>query len=216
MYKRQEDVLFDDPIIHFYDTFIGEYDPTEKKRLGIYYTPVGVVAYIVASAHKLLQTKFGLELGLAEQGVKLLDPAAGTLTFVIRAIGRALAEFESRGLSGLIPFYIKHHILKNFYAFEISLVPYVIGHLRVAKYLEDRWGYKLGETSPPDRSELREPDRFQFYLTNTLEMRKPSEAPLLMELTEEGKRAEEVKERIPILVVLGNPCLLYTSPSPRD
>ncbi|RLG35949.1 MAG: DNA methyltransferase, partial [Candidatus Alkanophagales archaeon] len=201
----KEDVLFDDPIIHFYDTFIGEYDPTEKKRLGIYYTPVGVVAYIVASAHKLLQTKFGLELGLAEQGVKLLDPAAGTLTFVIRAIGRALAEFESRGLGGLIPFYIKHHILKNFYAFEISLVPYVIGHLRVAKYLEDRWGYKLGETSPPDRSELREPDRFQFYLTNTLEMRKPSEAPLLMELTEEGKRAEEVKERIPILVVLGNP-----------
>ena len=183
-----------DPIIHFYDTFLGEYDPEEKKKLGVYYTPPEVVAYIVASVHKLLKEKFRKHQGLAEYGVKLLDPAAGTLTFLIRAIGRALAELKDHRLDGLIPSNIKGHILSDFFAFEIQIVPYVVGHLRVAMYLEDKWGYKL-----------KDHERIKLYLTNSLELKEPEQALFLPELTEEGKKAKEVKEEVPILVVIGNP-----------
>ncbi|MEA2075588.1 MAG: type ISP restriction/modification enzyme [Euryarchaeota archaeon] len=183
-----------DPIIHFYDTFLGEYNPEERAKLGVYYTPPEVVDYIVKSIHKLLKEKFGKDKGLAEEGLKLLDPAAGTLTFIIRAFGRALLELQDTRLGGMIPLNIKNHILSDFYAFEIQVVPYIIGHLRVAMSLEKVWDYEFDKD-----------DRFQFYLTNTLEMKEPEQELLLPQLTEEGQEAREVKEKEPILVVLGNP-----------
>ena len=183
-----------DPIIHFYDTFLGEYNPDERAKLGVYYTPPEVVDYIVKSIHKLLKEQFGKEKGLAEEGLKLLDPAAGTLTFIIRALGRALLELEDNRLGGMIPLNIKNHILSDFYAFEIQVVPYIIGHLRVAMSLEKVWDY-----------EFEKDERFQFYLTNTLEMKEPEQELLLPQLTEEGQEAKKVKEQVPILVVLGNP-----------
>nr|QNO55659.1 hypothetical protein AMFAPHJD_00034 [Methanosarcinales archaeon ANME-1 ERB7] len=159
-----------------------------------YYTPPEVVDYIVKSIHKLLKGKFGKEKGLAEEGLKLLDPAAGTLTFIIRALGRALLELQDNRLGGMIPLNIKNHILSDFYAFEIQVVPYIIGHLRVAMSLEKVWNYEFDKD-----------DRFQFYLTNTLEMKEPEQELLLPQLTEEGQEARYVKEKEPILVVLGNP-----------
>lgn len=183
-----------DPIIHFYDTFLGEYNPEERAKLGVYYTPPEVVDYIVKSIHKLLKEKFGKEKGLAEEGLKLLDPAAGTLTFIIRALGRALLELQDNRMGGMIPLNIKNHILADFYAFEIQVVPYIIGHLRVAMSLEKAWDYEFSKD-----------ERFQFYLTNTLEMKEPEQELLLPQLTEEGREARKVKEKEPILVVLGNP-----------
>jgi predicted helicase len=194
-----------DPIIHFYDTFLGEYNPEERAKLGVYYTPPEVVDYIVKSIHKLLKAKFGKDRGLAEEGLKLLDPAAGTLTFIIRALGRALRELETNRLAGLVPLNIKNHILSDFYAFEIQVVPYIIGHLRVAMSLEKVWDY-----------ELEKDERFQFYLTNTLEMKEPVQELLLPQLTEEGQEARNVKEKEPILVVLGNPPYSVSSENKSD
>jgi type I restriction-modification system DNA methylase subunit len=94
--------------IHFYDTFLGEYNPEERAKLGVYYTPPEVVDYIVKSIHKLLKDKFGKDKGLAEEDLKLLDPAAGTLTFIIRAPGRALLELQDKHLGGMIPLNIKN------------------------------------------------------------------------------------------------------------
>jgi len=183
-----------DPIIHFYETFLATYNPDERERLGVYYTPLPVVSYIVRSIHGILKEAFGKDKGLAEDDVMLLDPAAGTLTFVIRAIREALGELESRGLKGLIPAYIERHVLQHFYAFELLIVPYIVGHLRVSTALEREYGYAF-----------REHERFRFYLTNTLEMGTPKQAALLPELTQEGQEAKKVKEEVPILVVLGNP-----------
>ncbi|MHC1577577.1 MAG: type ISP restriction/modification enzyme, partial [Candidatus Methanospirareceae archaeon] len=183
-----------DPIIHFYDTFLGEYNPAEKKRLGVFYTPPEVVAYIVGSVHGLLKSEFRKDQGLAEYGVKLLDPAAGTLTFVIRAIGRAFAELTENRLDGLVRANLRGHILSDFFAFELLIVPYVVGHLRAAMYLKDKW-----------RLELEAGERVRFYLTNALEMQEPAQVPLLPELTAEGQAAKRVKEKEQILVVLGNP-----------
>jgi len=74
-----------DPIVHFHETFLAYYDPEERERRGVYYTPEPVVSYIVHSLHALLKEKFGMADGLASKEVTLLDPAAGTMTFVARA-----------------------------------------------------------------------------------------------------------------------------------
>lgn len=58
-----------DPIVHFYETFLIEYDPEKRKRLGEYYTPLPVVEYIVNSINILLKDKFNKKLGFASEGV---------------------------------------------------------------------------------------------------------------------------------------------------
>ena len=68
-----------DPIVHFYETFLAQYDPGERERRGVYYTPEPVVGYIVRSLHGLLKKEFKQRDGLASDGVTLLDPAAGTM-----------------------------------------------------------------------------------------------------------------------------------------
>jgi hypothetical protein len=73
-----------DPIVHFYETFLAEYDPKERARRGVYYTPEPVVSYIVRSLHYVLKQRFGKEDGFATSAVTVLDPAAGTLTFLLR------------------------------------------------------------------------------------------------------------------------------------
>ncbi len=178
----------------------------KRAKLGVYYTPPEVVDYIVKSIHKLLKEMFGKDKGLAEESesLKLLDPVAGTLTFIIRALGRALLELEHNRIGGVIPLNIKNHILSDFYAFEIQVVPYIIGHLRVAMSLEKVWDY-----------EFEKDERFQFYLTNTLEMKEPEQELLLPQLTEEGREARKVKEKEPILVVLGNPPYSVSSENER-
>jgi hypothetical protein len=86
----------DDPILHFYETFLAEYDPETRERRGVYYTPQPVVRYIVRAVHDLLKTRFGLPDGLADPRVTLLDPAAGTLTFPAEAIQLAFQEFTGK------------------------------------------------------------------------------------------------------------------------
>jgi len=55
----------EDPIVHFYETFLAAYDPRSRERRGVYYTPEPVVQYIVKSVDYILKTRFGLEGGLA-------------------------------------------------------------------------------------------------------------------------------------------------------
>ncbi len=80
-----------DPVVHFYETFLAEYDPKLKKKRGVYYTPDEVVSYIVRSVDILLKEKFGLKRGLADESkikgqdlhkLLILDPAIGTGTFL--------------------------------------------------------------------------------------------------------------------------------------
>lgn len=188
-----------DPVIHFYETFLKEYNPGERKRLGVYYTPEPVVSYIVRSIHEILKERFGKSDGLADRTVTLLDPAAGTLTFPAMAVRLAKEEFEHQGKLGLFPGLVKEHILPHFYAFELMVAPYAVGHLKISVVLDDL-GYKLGED-----------ERVQFYLTNALELDSPRpekgeyQMPLIADLAREGARAKEVKEDVPVLVVLGNP-----------
>jgi type I restriction-modification system DNA methylase subunit len=183
----------EDPVIHFYETFLATYNPKERERLGVYYTPLPVVSYIVTSIHHLLKDKFGKSEGLATNDVTLLDPAAGTLTFVVQAIKQVQMELEEKKKIGLIKSYIEEHIIPNFYAFEILMAPYTVGHFKVSMVLEEM-GYRF-----------KRDERFQFYLTNTLEMKEPKQISFLIDLAREGLEAKRIKEKVPILVVLGNP-----------
>lgn len=185
-----------DPIVHFYETFLSEYDPKKRKVRGVYYTPEAVVSYIVRSLHSILKEHFGRKDGFASESITVLDPAAGTLTFLSEATKLAVEEFVSKYGGGGKENFIKEHVLKkNFYAFELMMAPYAVGHLKMSFLLEEL-GYKL-----------QEDDRFNLYLTNTLEMEElaQTELPGMASLSEESHKAGKVKKEIPILVILGNP-----------
>ncbi len=184
-----------DPIIHFYETFLATYDPKIRERRGVYYTPEPVVSYIVCSIHSLLKSHFNLADGLASEEVKLLDPAGGTLTFPAEAIRLAAEEFKEKYGAGGLHTWIKKHILKNFYAFELMMAPYAIGHLKIG-FIFEELGYKMSDE-----------ERFKLYLTNTLEMEEIEQIaiPGLSSLSEESHLAGKVKKEQPVLVILGNP-----------
>ena len=110
-YKKRKG---EDPIVHFYETFLNIYDPATREKRGVYYTPEPVVKYIVRSVHSLLKTHFNLKDGLASKEVTLLDPAGGTLTFPAEAIKLAVEEFTGKyGDAGKNKF-IKNQFLKTF------------------------------------------------------------------------------------------------------
>lgn len=184
-----------DPIIHFYETFLSTYDPEIRERRGVYYTPEAVVGYIVRSIHSILKTHFDLSDGLATQEVKLLDPAGGTLTFPAAAIQLAAKEFVKKYGEGGLHYWIKNHILQDFYAFELMMAPYAIGHLKIG-FILDELNYNLADD-----------ERFKLYLTNTLEMEEIEQIaiPGVSSLSEESHLAGKVKKEQSILVILGNP-----------
>jgi hypothetical protein len=184
-----------DPIFHFYETFLAEYNPQERERRGVYYTPEPVVSYIVRSLNTILKEKFARQDGFATQSVTVLDPAGGTLTFLAEAARLAVEEFVSKYGEGSKGKFIEDHILKHFFAFELMMAPYAAGHLKMG-YLLEELGHKLSGN-----------ERFQFYLTNTLEMGELAQTTLpgMASLSEESHLAGKVKKDRPILVILGNP-----------
>ncbi len=184
-----------DPVVHFYETFLAEYDPKTRERRGVYYTPEPVVSYIVRSLHHILKHRFVRADGLASDSVTVLDPASGTLTFLAEAAKLAVNEFTNKYGEGDKEGFIKEHILENFYAFELMMAPYAVGHLKMSFLLEEL-GYSL-----------KKEDRFKLYLTSTLEMEELEQTSLpgMASLSEESRLAGKVKKEQPILAILGNP-----------
>lgn len=183
-----------EPIIHFYETFLAEYDPQTREKRGVYYTPEPVVSYIVRSLDCILREHFNKRDGFGNESVTVLDPAAGILTFLAET-ARLAVEDSVRKYGEVRELVIKEHILKNFYAFELMMAPYAIGHLKMSFLLEEL-GYKLEKD-----------DRFKLYLTNTLEMEELEQTSLpgMASLSEESHLAGAVKKEQPILAILGNP-----------
>jgi hypothetical protein len=184
-----------DPIIHFYETFLNKYDKSTQEKRGVYYTPEPVVDYIVHSVNEILKSEFNKEDGFANTDVTVLDPAGGTLTFLAQTAKFAIEDFTEKYGEGHRENFIKEHILKNFYAFELMMAPYAIAHLKMS-FLLDEYGYKMKDT-----------DRFKLYLTNTLEIEdlEQTRIPGMASLSEESKQASLVKRKQPILAIMGNP-----------
>ena len=177
------------------------YDPQKREKRGVYYTPFPVVSYITRSINEILKNDrfFNFKEGFADKNVTCLDFASGTLTFPVNSIKIALSEYSkwNPDLGGITGF-IRNHILKNFYAFELLMAPYVLGHLKTSLLLRE-YDYNFNSSDKDDR--------FNLYLTNTLDFDpiKESNQPFTFYLSEEGKNALEVKKDKRILVVMGNP-----------
>jgi predicted helicase len=184
----------EDPVVHFYETFLRAYDPEERKIRGVYYTPEPIVSYIVRSVDYLLKTRFDLPKGLADDSVLILDPACGTGTFlyeVINEIHRHVVEHEGAGMWSS---YVREKLLRRIFGFEIMMAPYAIAHMKLGIQLRD-----LGYDFSGD-------ERLGIYLTNTLEeAAEKSERLIEGWIHEEASAAAEIKRDKPIMVVLGNP-----------
>jgi len=163
-------------------------DTKEEKKKELYYTPDSVVSFIVKSINTILKEKFNLPDGLGDKKVTVLDPAGGTLTFLEESIKLVIKEFKEKYGSGGLKNFVKEHILENFYAFELMMAPYVIGHLRIIYLLKD-YGYELSND-----------ERVKYYLTNTLEMEEiKTEFPFMPSISEESKKLEKLRKMFQFL-----------------
>ena len=144
-----------DPVLDFYETFLHCYDPELRRKRGVYYTPPELVSYVVRSVHRLLQTRLGRRDGLADGSVTLLDPAAGTMTFVVEAIRCAVEETRRTTGGGAVPALVGDHLLRDFHAFELMMAPYAIGHLKMSLILEELGGRSARASAPRSISPTR-------------------------------------------------------------
>jgi predicted helicase len=182
----------EDPVVHFYETFLQAYDPKVREMRGVYYTPEPIVSYIVRSIDYVLKTRFNKPLGLADDNTLILDPATGTATFLYMVINEIHQAFA--GQEGMWNDYVAGKLLKRIFGFELLMAPYAVAHLKLGLLLQET-GYKF-------HSE----ERLGIYLTNTLdEAIKHSETLFAQWISEEANAASEIKKDKPIMVVLGNP-----------
>ncbi|HQV65947.1 MAG TPA: N-6 DNA methylase [Saprospiraceae bacterium] len=201
----------EDPIIHFYETFLSEYDPKLRKARGVWYTPAPVVNFIVRAVDDILKTEFDLPQGLADnsktkikvdvQGkkieqevhkVQILDPATGTGTFLAETIKHIYKKFE--GQKGIWSNYVETHLLPRLNGFELLMASYAMAHLKLDLLLTET-GYK------PTTNQ-----RFRVYLTNSLEEYHQDTGTLFANwLSTEANEANHIKRDTPVMCVIGNP-----------
>ena len=212
-YYKVEKTDSRDPIIHFYEDFLQEYDSTERKKMGVFYTPLPVVRFIVRALDDILKKEFGLK-GLADsskveitgvsQGkkfkqnvhkVQILDPATGTGTFLNEVISYIKKSFV--GQEGRWANYAREDLLPRLHGFEIMMASYTIAHLKLTTTLKES-GADINK------------GRLGVYLTNSLEKAERHDDTLFsfglgQAITDESVAANKVKNDLPIMVVLGNP-----------
>jgi predicted helicase len=182
----------DDPIVHFYETFLAAYDPKMREVRGVFYTPDPAVDFIVRGVDFLLQSHFGIEHGIAEPSVLVLDIATGTGTFLAKVIEQVYQKYPLSKATWSM--HVSEKLLKRIFGFEILMAPYAIAHLKLAHLLKQQGAL------------LDEGQRLGIYLTNTLEIAaRKSELLLAQFVSKEANEAAEVKSDKPIMVVIGNP-----------
>ncbi|MDT7541965.1 MAG: hypothetical protein QOE33_1869 [Acidobacteriota bacterium] len=184
---------------YFYEPFLQEFDPDLRKQLGVWYTPQEIVRYMVERVDRVLREELGVAEGLAGEEVYVLDPCCGTGTYLVEVLRRIERTLEEQGAGALAGARLREAATRRVFGFEILPAPFVVAHLQLGLLLQTM-GAALEEGAE---------DRVGVFLTNALtgwEPPKGAKARLLFpELEEERDRAEEVKQKRPILVVIGNP-----------
>ncbi|MCP9926398.1 type ISP restriction/modification enzyme [Cyanobium sp. CH-040] len=188
-------------ILHFYETFLSEYDPDLREKTGSYYTPKPIVRFICRNINLILKDVFRFKNGLAGdfgsgilQQPIILDPAAGTGTFLLEIIRLISGEVKNEGMEGIWDSYIRENMVKRLFGFELECAPYTIAHLLVSA--------QLGLDVHPD-----EDARIGIYLTNSLIAPEESTHGSIFahEIAQETIGAERVKSKEDVMVVIGNP-----------
>lgn len=183
---------------YFYEPFLHAFDPLLRSQLGVWYTPHEVVRYQVAKIHRLLRDELGLAGGLANEKVTVLDPAAGTGSYLLEVARVIYDELGSAPeTAALAAAEVSEALRTRIFGFELLPAPFVVSHLQLTLFLRQH-GATLGDN-----------ERVGVYLTNALTGWQPGVQPPLVlwdeTFEEEREHAARVKQDEPILVVLGNP-----------
>jgi len=221
----------EDPIIHFYETFLAEYDPKLRKSRGVWYTPAPVVNFIVRAVDNILKTEFDLPQGLADTSktkvtvdtqipdkrydsgyrpvekevhkVQILDPATGTGTFLAEVIKHVHKKFK--GQTGIWSSYAENNLIPRLNGFELLMASYAMAHLQIDLLLKET-GFK------PTNNQ-----RTKIYLTNSLEEYHPDTGTLFANwLSSEANEANHIKRDAPIMCIIGNPPYAVSSSNKGD
>lgn len=170
-------------IVELYDKFFRMAFPRMAERLGIVYTPVEVVDFIIQSADHALRQEFGV--GLSDHGVHVLDPFTGTGTFMVRLLQSGLIKPED----------LAHKYRNELHANEIVLLAYYIAAINIEETFH---------------SLVREADESSGYqpfegivLTDTFQLNE-GQSSLDDQFPENNKRAKR-QSSIDIRVIVGNP-----------
>ncbi len=184
----------EDPVVHFYETFLAEYDPAVRETRGVYYTPEPVVSYIARSLDALLKTRFDKPKGLADEHTLILDPATGTGSFLFEVV-RQIYQTVTRTMGlGAWSEYVESRLLPRLFGFELLMAPYAVAHLKLGLLLQQL------------HYSFQDNQRLGIYLTNTLDNAIFKADVLLAKfIAEEAEAAAVIKKDRPILIVLGNP-----------
>ena len=216
-----QDKLHHDPMIHFYEDFLAEYNPKLRKSKGVWYTPQPVVSFIVRAVDEILQKEFNLPDGLADYSmiekevaaeqsrdgrtkdgmkhekhryhrVQILDPATGTGTFLAEVVNQIYDRYRDQ--QGIWQQYVEQHLLPRLNGFEILMASYAVAHLKLDML--------LGETGYQHQTDKR----LHVYLTNSLEESNNEPRTLFAQwLSREATEANIIKRDYPVMVMIGNP-----------
>ena len=216
-----QDKRHHDPMIHFYEDFLAEYNPKLRKSKGVWYTPQPVVGFIVRAVDEILQKEFNLPEGLADYSmierdvvveqshdkrttdgmkhekrkfhrVQILDPATGTGTFLAEVVNQIYDRYRDQ--QGIWQQYVEQHLLPRLNGFEILMASYAVAHLKLDML--------LGNTGYQHQTDKR----LHVYLTNSLEESNNEPRTLFAQwLSREATEANVIKRDCPVMVVLGNP-----------
>lgn len=218
--KHGKSTSRNDPVIHFYETFLTEYNPKLRKSRGVYYTPEPVVSFIVRGIDYILKNNFGLPQWLADTSkieievkqqafdkrtkdglkkdtklvhrVQLLDPATGTGTFLNEVVKHIYEQFGKNN-QGIWNSYVQEHLLPRIFGFELLMAPYTMAHLKLWLTLSDTW---YTDTQ----------SKIGIYLTNSLEeAHNDTQSLFSSRLSAESKKASDIKNYAPIMIVTWNP-----------
>jgi len=113
-------------ILPLVENFLNETDPQLKKDNGIFFTPYPVVSFIVRSIHEILKDKLDHPLGLADETVKILDPAAGRDVFLIAAARQAIDEMARIFGNEKAYAFARQYILNNLYGIEKEIALHAV------------------------------------------------------------------------------------------
>jgi predicted helicase len=221
MASYSRDKLHHDPMIHFYEDFLSEYNPKLRKSKGVWYTPQPVVGFIVRAVDEILQKEFGLSEGLADYSmierevaveqssdkrtsdgmkhekrkfhrVQILDPATGTGTFLAEVVNQIYDRYRDN--QGIWQQYVEQHLLPRLNGFEILMASYAVAHIKLDMLLAET-GYKHNTDK-----------RLHVYLTNSLEESNNEPRTLFAQwLSREATEANVIKRDYPVMVMIGNP-----------
>jgi predicted helicase len=166
-------------IKELYDKFFNTAFPKMAERLGIVYTPVEVVDFIIRSADDALRQEFGV--GLSDSGVHVLDPFTGTGTFVVRMLQSGLIKPED------LPYKFKNELHAN----EIVLLAYYVAAINIEETYHDLVG---GEYQPFPG----------MVLTDTFQMQE-GKGTLNERMFPENNKRAAMQNKNDIRVIVGNP-----------